>query len=192
MSPRVWMAPLVLGCLLGTGCGRRDRASDGHTSSSPAPSHRLISVPASTGPEQAAAPQQQAPPSPATAPSVAGSTPPDAVRAVQERLVELGFAPGYPDGRLGPDTRSAIRDFQRASALHETGRLDAKTLATLFGSETAEDKIQRVRGQDAPGAAPHRDDDPPVASAFGFGLALGFLGAVLLALFARSAKARPT
>ena len=41
--------------------------------------------------------------------------------AIQTRLEALGFDPGPPDGQLSQRTRSAIRDFQRALGLPQTG-----------------------------------------------------------------------
>lgn len=36
------------------------------------------------------------------------------IKKMQSRLASLGFAPGEPDGILGPMTREAIRDFQKS------------------------------------------------------------------------------
>jgi peptidoglycan hydrolase-like protein with peptidoglycan-binding domain len=45
------------------------------------------------------------------------------VRAVQEGLARLGYAPGPQDGVLGPRTADAIREFERDRQLKETGTL---------------------------------------------------------------------
>jgi peptidoglycan hydrolase-like protein with peptidoglycan-binding domain len=76
-----------------------------------------------------AAPAPADPPSPSTA--AAPSAPPasddwpkapaDQVRLVQQALVDLQLLRDKPDGLLGPMTRNAIRDFQRASGLKATG-----------------------------------------------------------------------
>ena len=171
---RAWIAPLLLASVLSTGCGRRERTSAPPVREDPVAHAGVASAPVEAPPETPAPPSR--PP----------SRPSEAVRAVQRQLVELGFAPGYPDGRLGPDTIAALREFEQESGLPVDGRLDEATLDAIFGGGV-EDEIQRVRGVDS---QPHRDDDPPIASAFGLGLALGFLGAVLLALLARKAKSR--
>jgi hypothetical protein len=57
------------------------------------------------------------------------------VMAAQERLDKLGFSPGAIDGILGPRTRAALRQYQDASGLPVTGRLDAATFRAL-GIET--------------------------------------------------------
>jgi len=49
------------------------------------------------------------------------------VTGVQERLKNLGFAPGKIDGDLSSRTKSAIRRFQEATGLKVTGELDKDT-----------------------------------------------------------------
>ena len=53
------------------------------------------------------------------------------VSGAQSRLMNLGFDVGPIDGRLGPRTEGALRTFQRANRLHETGALDSATIAKL-------------------------------------------------------------
>lgn len=55
----------------------------------------------------------------------------DAVRALQSRLANLGFAPGTPDGSYGRRTTKAVAAFQRLVDLEETGEADADTVAAL-------------------------------------------------------------
>jgi hypothetical protein len=58
--------------------------------------------------------------------------PPDQVIAnVQTALQEQGFNPGGVDGLLGPQTRAAIADYQRANGLAETAAIDQPTLESL-------------------------------------------------------------
>ena len=42
---------------------------------------------------------------------------------VQRNLVTLGYNPGTPDGRLGRNTREAIRQFQRDNGLAVDGQV---------------------------------------------------------------------
>jgi len=49
------------------------------------------------------------------------SAPLGGTRAVQRRLTELGYKPGPIDGVDGPRTRAAIRAFERAEGMPETG-----------------------------------------------------------------------
>jgi hypothetical protein len=53
------------------------------------------------------------------------------IRQVQERLRTAGLLPGPADGRLGPQTQQALRQYQRTKGLHVTGELDTKTLKAL-------------------------------------------------------------
>ena len=58
------------------------------------------------------------------------------VRAAQVYLTYLGFHPGPVDGVIGRMTQSAIRDFQKASGLPETGNLDDGTMSRLLSKAT--------------------------------------------------------
>jgi peptidoglycan hydrolase-like protein with peptidoglycan-binding domain len=55
----------------------------------------------------------------------------DQVKAVQQALKDKGHDPGSIDGMMGPKTRQALKDFQKAQGLSDTGRLDAETRAKL-------------------------------------------------------------
>jgi len=53
------------------------------------------------------------------------------VQAAQQRLNELGYDAGTADGVMGNKTRAALRDFQRARNLPQTGRVDSATSQAL-------------------------------------------------------------
>jgi len=53
------------------------------------------------------------------------------LRAAQERLNQLGYDAGAPDGIMGNRTSGALRTFQRDHNLPVTGRLDATTSQAL-------------------------------------------------------------
>lgn len=55
----------------------------------------------------------------------------DEVLALQNRLAELGFAPGTPDGSYGKRTTNAILAFQDLVDLPATGAADARTINAL-------------------------------------------------------------
>src|SRR6266478_9954481 len=58
--------------------------------------------------------------------------PPDQVIAnVQTALQQQGYYQGEVDGLLGPQTRAAIADYQRANGLAETAAIDQPTLGSL-------------------------------------------------------------
>jgi murein L,D-transpeptidase YcbB/YkuD len=64
----------------------------------------------------------------ASAPAEAGSAD---VQAAQQALNDRGYDVGAVDGIFGPQTESAVRSFQQAQGLPQTGTLDSATLAAL-------------------------------------------------------------
>ena len=52
-------------------------------------------------------------------------------KEVQLALRAAGFDPGSADGRMGPRTHEAIRDFQKANGLNADGKVGPKTWAKL-------------------------------------------------------------
>jgi peptidoglycan hydrolase-like protein with peptidoglycan-binding domain len=55
---------------------------------------------------------------------------PETIRQVQEQLSQKGEHVSV-DGKMGPQTRAALKKFQQKEGLQATGRLDQKTLAAL-------------------------------------------------------------
>jgi len=55
----------------------------------------------------------------------------DAVRALQQKLVELGYLSGAVDGDFGNMTRDAVIAFQKQAGLEATGVVDGATQAAL-------------------------------------------------------------
>lgn len=55
------------------------------------------------------------------------------IRFVQLTLATLGYAPGAPDGRLGPATVAAVRAFEKQQGLADTGRISGELVARLNG-----------------------------------------------------------
>ena len=53
------------------------------------------------------------------------------MKQAQQRLNELGFDVGTPDGNAGPRTQNALRTFQQDQGLSVTGRLDQATMRHL-------------------------------------------------------------
>jgi peptidoglycan hydrolase-like protein with peptidoglycan-binding domain len=53
------------------------------------------------------------------------------VKQLQERLQQLGFKPGTPDGVFGPGTKAAVIAFQKSKGLTADGIVGEKTWRTL-------------------------------------------------------------
>ena len=71
-------------------------------------------------------------------------------RRVQEALSALGFDPRGVDGVLGPGTRAALRAWQAAQGVEETGYLTADQLSELAaqaGQRAAEVEAEADRGR---------------------------------------------
>jgi len=56
----------------------------------------------------------------------------DEVKALQQKLIDLGFLTGKADGDYGRKTADAVSAFQRSVGLAETGEADPETQALLF------------------------------------------------------------
>jgi len=98
--------------------------------------------------------QMQSEPSPGSMPSGTQSQTPDTeqVRKAQEKLKAAGFDPGPTDGQLGPQTKEALRDYQKARGLPETGMLDRETQQALLATGTP--------GGTTPGGSPGTQTSP--------------------------------
>jgi peptidoglycan DL-endopeptidase LytE len=56
----------------------------------------------------------------------------EVLRQAQRQLKALGFDPGSMDGTFGPQTEAALKAYQQAYRLPQTGRLDEVTLRSLL------------------------------------------------------------
>ncbi len=63
--------------------------------------------------------------------SMEGQRDPVLIRHVQAHLKAAGYQPGAINGKLHPQTRAALREFQKTSKLSVTGELNNATLRTL-------------------------------------------------------------
>ena len=53
------------------------------------------------------------------------------IKQAQEALDKKGFKAGSADGRMGPETEQAIKQFQQKQGLQQSGQLDEQTLSAL-------------------------------------------------------------
>jgi peptidoglycan hydrolase-like protein with peptidoglycan-binding domain len=56
----------------------------------------------------------------------------DFIKSLQRELRRAGYDPGVADGRMGPATQRALREFQVANGLPPTGTPDIPTLTKLL------------------------------------------------------------
>jgi len=63
------------------------------------------------------------------------------VKNVQEMLTTQGYYHGPVDGKNSDATKTAVKEFQKAQGLPETGKIDTKTLGRL--SSTTESGAER-------------------------------------------------
>ena len=56
---------------------------------------------------------------------------PELVKQAQEKLSAAGHDAGTPDGKVGPKTQAAVKEFQESKGLQASGTLDQETLAAL-------------------------------------------------------------
>lgn len=88
------------------------------------------------------------------------------VRQLQLKLNQLGFSAGHVDGLWGPETSTAVLNFQQKSGLQATGKLDDETLRLLgLGAAVASPATaaQAVPSQATP--APAMPTPAPLAPA---------------------------
>jgi peptidoglycan hydrolase-like protein with peptidoglycan-binding domain len=85
------------------------------------------------------------------------------VKAVQQALKDKGHDTGDIDGRMGPKTQAALRDFQQKEGLKATGRADAETMAKLG----VEAKTGAVDSSPSPSASPSGLSSPGSSSSTG-------------------------
>ncbi len=126
----------------------------------------LTALYGAAGDPGSSAPEETQPPSAAPAPAPGGSSSGslttlrygssgDAVKAMQESLTKLGYAPGAADGKFGRGTEAAVKQFQRNNGLTTDGLAGTKTLTLLYS--------QAGQGS-APTPAPDPATQEPVAT----------------------------
>jgi peptidoglycan hydrolase-like protein with peptidoglycan-binding domain len=73
------------------------------------------------------------------------------VRDVQQALKRKGFEVGAIDGQMGPETQTALREFQQSQGLPQSGNLDQQTLSALGvsaqGPSSQSSSVQGERSQ---------------------------------------------
>jgi peptidoglycan hydrolase-like protein with peptidoglycan-binding domain len=96
------------------------------------------------------------------------------VQDIQNKLKEQGYEVGQVDGKFGPTTRQALRQFQADKGINSSGSPDAQTLAALdlgSGVQTgqmpgASRPTPPASGGDQGGSSP-QNQQPPAGSGVG-------------------------
>lgn len=94
---------------------------------------------------------------------LAATADPALIARVQAELIRRGLMQGTPDGVPGPQTALAIRAFERAAGLAETGQPSAVLLAALEGQSKAAERLPAERPAESAEALSTAPD--PVAAA---------------------------
>jgi peptidoglycan hydrolase-like protein with peptidoglycan-binding domain len=77
---------------------------------------------------------------------------PDMIKAVQQKMQHDGEYHGNIDGVWGPDTQTAVRDFQRAHNLNVSGQLDQPTLQAMNLQNTNNANYSNARSSNPSGS----------------------------------------
>ena len=124
----------------------------------------------------AAAPATAPTAAPAAAPATAPATRPagvknpstlyngctgDAVLALQQKLIDLGYLGGTADGKFGDETEKAVRNFQQKNGLKADGLAGKKTMAALgkARNDVTENQYNNPTEVFTPGAYPDDSDE---------------------------------
>ena len=98
-------------------------------------------------------------------------------KTVQQSLKDKGLYNGPIDGRLGPQSRGAIREYQKSENLPVTGRLDAETAGKLgVGPESIGGSFEgagREVGQGGKELGHETKHGKPIAGGKEFGIGVG-------------------
>ncbi len=84
----------------------------------------------------------------------------EAVRIMQQALIDLGYLGGTADGIFGNNTEKAVRKFQRANGLNADGLAGTRTLELLYAKQASQKPSQPTA---APTAAPAATPTPTAA-----------------------------
>ena len=74
------------------------------------------------------------------------------VTDLQQKLKQQGFYNGQIDGKWGPETQTAVKDFQKKQDLPATGQLDPQTMQKL-GIQMNEGSTSGNSGSSSSGSA---------------------------------------
>ncbi len=133
MMKRLLLAVSVLALTSG---GVFAQSSDQSPGQSPAMPPPASSMPGSSGQSSGTGTMGQAPKAGAIGHSyhhAAAAKSSTRVRQAQQALKQDGLYKGKVDGKIGPQTKSALAQFQKQNGLKQTAQLDRPTMSKLNG-----------------------------------------------------------
>jgi peptidoglycan hydrolase-like protein with peptidoglycan-binding domain len=82
------------------------------------------------------------------------------IRQIQQSLDKHGFKAGHADGKWGPETEKAVKDFQQKQNMQASGQLDQQTLQALGVNMTAQGPNTHSQGPSTTGQGSNEDLSP--------------------------------
>ncbi len=112
---------------------------------------------------------------------------------VQQKLQQLGLYSGDIDGKMGPQTRGAIVEFQRTNHLRPNGQLDVATIARLnqAASQAPQQPAQGSGAEQGTASANTAPTPPPAQRRPGASTSPGFATSPGSSTAARATVAGP-
>lgn len=125
-------AVVLIAIIAGTG-GNKKEPSPAPTAAPAATAYETIApatqIPATASPAPTAVPTV----APSEIPTLKKGSTGETVKALQERLISLGYLSGTADGDFGPATAQAVKDFQLVNNLTEDGVAGPETIGRIMG-----------------------------------------------------------
>jgi peptidoglycan hydrolase-like protein with peptidoglycan-binding domain len=125
-------AVFIIGAYL-TGCGKKQESLE--QMQEPMSMEALSTLKADKTAGQTQAPEAQMPPASQQAPQLAQLPPAGpykpSIVEIQTALKNAGYYAGTVDGKIGPKTKDAIQEFQKANGLTADGKVGPKTWSLL-------------------------------------------------------------
>ncbi|HEV2162937.1 MAG TPA: peptidoglycan-binding domain-containing protein [Stellaceae bacterium] len=121
MMKRLLLAASVLALTAGGAFAQGTSPS----SPAPAPAAPPMAAPATSGGSMGQAPKAS------TTHAAMHATSSAKVKEAQQALQEAGLYKGKVDGKFGPQTKAAVKEFQKENGLKQTAHLDSATMKKL-------------------------------------------------------------
>jgi peptidoglycan hydrolase-like protein with peptidoglycan-binding domain len=98
-----------------------------------------------------------------------GAQSPEVVKQAQEKLSAAGHDAGTADGKLGAQTKDALKSFQSSQGLEPSGQLDTQTIAALEIDKSQGSAAAGSSARPSSGATPEQPNTGTGGAAAGTG-----------------------